>query len=392
MGPLATVGSTVVNYGLPSISAVGESFNDNDNSGIMTYVSIRHSGANLLVGSEINGLTLASVGRGTKIEHIEIVSCADDNIEIFGGTVDLKYCTTLYGNDDMYDYDLGWTGKAQFLFGMKADHAGTPNVSQDNDNGFECDGGDNSQLVNPSNPTIYNATILGNAKVDGTADNRALAAMNFKDAARGTLNNSVFAHFKNGLNVESAAVGTGNNNHNAFHNWTVAGTQSGAPLSLKVKCNTFVGVANPMVQSASSLAAVGTVTTANTAQFTADNNLILTQAEGITAGFNYAFAINGSTNAITTKNDVVPNTGVAAFQLGAGCPQAPMDGFFSPANYRGAFAPSANNENWLSDWTYSQVLNSTNGVTACPTDINNDGTTDVNDFLIFSGQFGQACN
>lgn len=392
MGPLATVGSVVVNYALPSISAVGETFNDNDNSGIMTYVSIRHSGANLLVGSEINGLTLASVGRGTKIEHIEIVSCADDNIEIFGGTVDLKYCTTLYGNDDMYDYDLGWTGKAQFLFGMKADHAGTPHVSQDNDNGFECDGGDNSQLLNPSNPTIYNATILGNAKVDGTADNRALAAMNFKEAAKGTLNNSVFAHFKNGLNVESAAVGTGNNNHNAFHNWTVAGTQSASPLSLKVKCNTFIGVANPMVQSASSLAANGTVTVPNTSQFTTDNNLVLTQAEGITAGFNYAFAINGTTNAITTKNDVVPNVGVAAFQLGTGCPQAPMDGFFSPANYRGAFAPSANNENWLSDWTYSQVLNSTNGVTACPTDINNDGTTDVNDFLIFSGQFGQACN
>lgn len=392
MGPLATVGGVVVNYALPSISAFGESFNDNDNSGIMTYVSIRHAGANLLVGSEINGLTLASVGRGTKIEHIEIVSCADDNIEIFGGTVDLKYCTTLYGNDDMYDYDLGWTGKAQFLFGMKADFNGTPHVSQDNDNGFECDGGDNSQLLSPSNPTIYNATILGNAKVDGTADNRALAAMNFKDAARGTLNNSVFAHFKNGLNVESAAVGTGNNNHNAFHNWTVAGTQSASPLSLKVKCNTFIGVTNPMVQSASTIAATGTVTAPNTAQFTADNNLILTQAEGITAGFNYAFAVNGSTNAITTKNDVVPNTGVAAFQLGAGCPQAPMDGFFSPANYRGAFAPSANNENWLSDWTYSQVLNSTSGVTACPTDINNDGTTDVNDFLIFSGQFGQACN
>ena len=392
MGPLATVGSVVVNYALPSISAFGETFNDNDNSGIMTYVSIRHSGANLLVGSEINGLTLASVGRGTKIEHIEIVSCADDNIEIFGGTVDLKYCTTLYGNDDMYDYDLGWTGKAQFLFGMKADFNGTPHVSQDNDNGFECDGGDNSQLLTPSNPTIYNATILGNAKVDGTADNRALAAMNFKDAARGTLNNSVFAHFKNGLNVESAAVGTGNITHNAFHNWTVAGAQSASPLSLKVKCNTFIGVTNPMVQGASSLSAVGTVTTANTAQWTADNNLALTQAEGETAGFKYAFAINGTTNAITTKNDVVPNTGVAAFQLGTGCAQAPMDGFFSPANYRGAFAPSANNENWLSDWTYSQVLNSTSGVSACPTDINNDGTTDVNDFLIFSGQFGQACN
>ena len=98
----------------------GGSFDDNDNSGIMRYVSIRHGGAILSVGSEINGLTLASVGRGTTIENIEIVSCGDDNIEIFGGTVNLKYCTTIFGNDDMFDFDLGWTGKAQFLFGMKA--------------------------------------------------------------------------------------------------------------------------------------------------------------------------------------------------------------------------------------------------------------------------------
>ena len=404
-GPVVAVAgsnpTTYVNFAAAYIGSGATAFNDNDNSGVMTYVSIRHSGANLLVGSEINGLTLASVGRGTKIEHIEIVSCADDNIEIFGGTVDLKYCTTLYGNDDMYDYDLGWTGKAQFLFGMKADHAGTPSVSQDNDNGFEADGGDNNQTINQSNPTIYNATILGNAKTAGTADNRALAAMNFKEGSKGTLNNSVFAHFKNGLNVESGLVAP--MTANAYQNWATTATATAGSIpsnnsqSLKVKCNTFIGVTNPMTLNASSLAANGqtangAANTANTAQWTADNNLALTQAEGITAGFNYAFAINGSTNAITTKNDVVPNTGVAAFQLGSGCPQAPMDGFFSPANYRGAFAPSANNENWLSDWTYSQVLNSTSGVSACPTDINNDGTTDVNDFLIFSGAFGQACN
>jgi hypothetical protein len=406
-GPFGAAGGTI-NFASPYIGTPGiTAFNDDDNSGIMTYVSIRHSGANLLVGSEINGLTLASVGRGTKIEHIEIVSCADDNIEIFGGTVNLKYCTTLYGNDDMYDYDLGWTGKAQFLFGMKADHAGTPSVSQDNDNGFEADGGDNNQTINQSNPTIYNATILGNAKTAGTADNRALAAMNFKEGSKGTLNNSVFAHFKNGLNVENAL--TTPMTANSYHNWATTATAAAAnpalatnnSQSLKVKCNTFIGVTNPMTLAASSLAATGQTTntaanTANTAQFTADGNLLLTQLDGETAGFKYAFAINGSTNAITTKNDVVPNVGVTQFQLATTgsttCAQAPMDGFFSPANYRGAFAPSANNENWLSDWTYSQVLNSTNGVTACPTDINNDGTTDVNDFLIFSGQFGQACN
>ncbi|MEN9914551.1 MAG: hypothetical protein RL528_1306, partial [Bacteroidota bacterium] len=74
-----------------------QSFDDNDNSGILRYVSIRHAGAILAVGAEINGLTLGSVGRGTTIEHIEIVSCADDNIEFFGGTVNVKYVTTLFG-------------------------------------------------------------------------------------------------------------------------------------------------------------------------------------------------------------------------------------------------------------------------------------------------------
>jgi len=61
--------------------ASSQSFDDNDNSGVLRYVSIRHSGAILSVGAEINGLTLGSVGRGTSIEHLEIISCADDNIE-----------------------------------------------------------------------------------------------------------------------------------------------------------------------------------------------------------------------------------------------------------------------------------------------------------------------
>jgi hypothetical protein len=37
---------------------------DNDNSGILRYVSIRHAGAILAIGNELNGLSLGSVGRG----------------------------------------------------------------------------------------------------------------------------------------------------------------------------------------------------------------------------------------------------------------------------------------------------------------------------------------
>jgi len=404
-------GGQLVNLMSPA-PASGQSFDDNDNSGVMTYVSIRHSGANLLVGSEINGLTLASVGRGTKIEHIEIVSCADDNIELFGGTVDLKYCTTLFGNDDMYDYDLGWSGRAQFLFGMKAQQAGssteTNAISFDNDNGFECDSDDNtSNATLKSNPKIYNATIIGNAKGagaapnnTGSADNRGLAAINMKEAAQGTIANSVFANFKNGFNIENTLTNRGAAGQgNSFQYWSTI-PQSGAALdalqgigttpnpSLLVKCNHFIGMANPFVIGASSLAGTTSVTTpaAATTQFGADGNVTVTG--NTLAGFNYNFTINGGSNAVTQKNDVVPNPALA---LGSGCTQAPMDGFFEPANYRGAFSSTAG-DNWLSDWSYSQVLGSTLGVQACPTDLNGDGTTDVNDFLIFAPAFGTSCN
>jgi hypothetical protein len=409
--PVAVVGSSTVSY-VGAYYTSTAAFDDNDNSGVMTYVSIRHSGANLLVGSEINGLTLASVGRGTKIEHIEIVSCADDNIELFGGTVDLKYCTTLFGNDDMYDYDLGWSGRAQFLFGMKAQQAGSSTeanaISFDNDNGFECDSDDNaSNATLKSNPKIYNATIMGNAKGTGaapnntgSADNRGLAGINMKEAAQGTIANSVFANFKNGFNIENSltnrsAAGQGN----SFQYWSTI-PQSGANLnalegvgatpnpSLLVKCNHFIGMANPFVIGASTITGNTTVTTpaAATTQFGADGNVIVTG--NTLAGFNYDFTINGATNAVTQKNDVVPNPALA---LGTGCSQAPMDGFFEPANYRGAFSSTAG-DNWLSDWSYSQVLGSTLGVQACPTDLNGDGTTDVNDFLIFAPAFGTSCN
>ena len=366
----------LINYARVSDSAGNGVFDDNDNSGVMEYVSIRHSGAILAVGAEINGLTLASVGRQTKIEHIEIVSCADDNIEIFGGTVNLKYISTLFGNDDMFDYDLGWTGKAQFVFGMKTDNT----ASADSDNGFEADSDDNTAIAATprSHPVIYNVTMLGNSKSEGNTDNSALAAINAKDATEGEIYNSVFANFRNGLNLVKgsgarAAVG------NTFEFWN-----SGL---LQIKCNTFVGVTNPATFGAGNALVTGTALTgADLTKFTTtDMNTVV--VGNTLPGFSYEFTVDNTTNQFSVKNDVVPNPALSV----AGCPTAPVDGFFRAAPYRGAFSSNPK-ENWLSDWSYSKVLGATKGLVACPTDINADGTTNVTDFLQLIGQFGQTCN
>lgn len=90
--------------------------NPHHNGGRLSYVSIRHGGNNLAANNEINGLTLAGVGDGTFIQNVDIYCNLDDGIEIFGGTVNLKYLNINFAEDDGFDIDQGWTGIAQFLF------------------------------------------------------------------------------------------------------------------------------------------------------------------------------------------------------------------------------------------------------------------------------------
>ena len=81
-----------------------------DNSGSITYVSIRHGGANIGEGNEINGLTLGGVGSGTTVSNIEVVGNQDDGIEFFGGTVNVSNALVWNAGDDAIDTDQAWSG------------------------------------------------------------------------------------------------------------------------------------------------------------------------------------------------------------------------------------------------------------------------------------------
>ena len=81
-----------------------------DNSGSIQYISIRHGGANIGEGNEINGLTLGGVGSGTVIEFVEVVANQDDGIEWFGGTVNVSNAIIWNAGDDAVDTDMSWGG------------------------------------------------------------------------------------------------------------------------------------------------------------------------------------------------------------------------------------------------------------------------------------------
>ena len=162
---------------------------DNDNSGVIRYVSIRHGGSNIGADNEINGLTLGGVGNGTTIEYVEIIGNKDDGIEWFGGTVDAKYLISAFCADDALDYDEGYRGRNQFVIVHQNE-----NPNDDADRGGEHDGG-----TNPETATPYATPIFANATFVGNPNSRAIT---FRDNAGGQYYNSIFSGFDRGIDIE----------------------------------------------------------------------------------------------------------------------------------------------------------------------------------------------
>jgi hypothetical protein len=145
-----------------------------DNSGVLRYVSIRHGGANIGEGNEINGLTLGGVGHGTTIENIEIVANQDDGVEFFGGTVNVSNLLVWNAGDDAIDTDQGFSGSVNnfiVVCGAETDHA------------LEIDGPEGSLIAGH---TLNNGSVKG-------FENAELA--DFRASAVGSFSNIFFFNF-----------------------------------------------------------------------------------------------------------------------------------------------------------------------------------------------------
>ncbi len=392
--------------------------NNADNSGTLSYVSLRHCGALLggaTAGNEINSLSLYSVGTGTKIDHLEIVAAGDDEVEFFGGSVNVKYVSSFFGDDDKFDYDLGYNGKSQFIFGVSADSLNTGNLGAA-DNGFECDGDEKNGFnratyTGNSNPKIWNATMIGNGKVLCRYDNVGHAGIMAKEMASGSIRNSIIANYRSGVHFSEArsnatlkgdAYDQWSNTPNYTSQYTANnGTVYPQLNSLIIRDNIIIKPAGAAYYGftrgnlvATTTATSGSFvkdftgatninthptapTSADSLQFlTTDGNSIVSSVAGITTALVFGAGNTSMTtevHAVPSSNQVSPNT-------------PPVDGFFTIVNYKGAFAASEANNSWLSDYGLitMESLNSAN-----PTDINKDGVTNVTDFNLLGAKYGQ---
>jgi hypothetical protein len=172
-----------------------------DDSGTFRYVRIEYPGIVLSNNNEVNGLTLAGVGRKTKLDHVQVRMALDDCFEFFGGTVDGKYLACQSNEDDGFDFDNGYQGRLQFLVLQQSPtHAG-------DDNGFESDNDAEKSANAPrTNPTVYNATLIGkNADLDKQAYAFLLRANTL-----GTYRNIVAVGFEAGIDLRDQSAGDAN--------------------------------------------------------------------------------------------------------------------------------------------------------------------------------------
>ena len=134
--------------------------NPADSTGSLRYVVVKHAGRALAAGDELNGISFAGIGSGTKVEYIQVHQNLDDGIEFFGGTVSVRNVVLTDIGDDSLDWSFGWTGNAQNVYIQQSAAGGDNAIEADNNE-------DNPAWLPLTKPTISNVTIVGADTTNG---------------------------------------------------------------------------------------------------------------------------------------------------------------------------------------------------------------------------------
>jgi len=261
---------------------------DADSSGSIEYVIVAEGGYEVQTDSEVNGITLHSVGYGTKIENVMVLNNADDGIEFFGGAANVKNLILIDNSDESLDWDDGYRGNVQFsLIRQGLNYVG--------DHGIEADNKGRSTIATPtSNPTIANVTFQQVNETVGTKSG-ADDLFRFKEGTGATLVNVVADGYAECVRVGGADTGQ---------------TQPITLTNLIAECGSY----------------------------SETENVYLTLKDGAQA--NGIAGVPTASKEITLGNAFEVTAGVAAVDAITPASANASTGFFTETNYAGAVNPA----------------------------------------------------
>jgi hypothetical protein len=200
-----------------------------DNSGRVVYTRFEFGGYRFEEGNEINGLTMGGVGAGTEIHHVQVSFANDDSFEWFGGTVDVHHLVAFGTLDDCFDTDDGYTGRKQFLFGVKL-----PDVydTEGQTNGFEADG--RHGLEPFSKAIVSNVTLIGPERIDALVGNLPVGNTHqycgvLRENTHMSIFNSVLVGFVRGWSLRDGSIQAAQDDILKIRNTSVAASYTGHP-------------------------------------------------------------------------------------------------------------------------------------------------------------------
>ena len=218
-GGIILLGRATMNQGvgfIEGLAAIADhqygGSDDNDNSGILSYVRIEYGGYVFAQNKEINGLTMGAVGRGTQINHIQCSFINDDAFEWYGGAVNCKYLVSYRNVDDDFDSDFGYHGFVQYGLSVRDPQLGDPSFSlpsgASTSEGFESDNDATGSNLQPfTNATFANFTMIGPFR----GNNNSTVHPAFRRGARIRRNsqikiiNSIISDWATGIMIDGPA-------------------------------------------------------------------------------------------------------------------------------------------------------------------------------------------
>ncbi len=148
-----------------------------DNSGNLFYTRVSYAGNLINDEDELNGIAFQGVGNGTQVDYVQVHNNADDGMEFFGGTVNVKHVVLTGNGDDSLDWTDGWVGNVQYLIVQQSSDAGDRAIEADNRGGATG----NRDALPRSFPTISNFTLIGQSTTDTGIMVRAGTAGKFRN-------------------------------------------------------------------------------------------------------------------------------------------------------------------------------------------------------------------
>jgi hypothetical protein len=130
---------------------------ENHDAGVIRFVRIEYAGIAIGAGNELNGLTLAGIGKDTEVDHILVTAGGDDGVECFGGNVNMKYIATFNCLDDDIDLDQGYKGNIQFVYTVRFPYA----ADESNTTNFEISSSKTTGAQPRTDGVVANSTTVG---------------------------------------------------------------------------------------------------------------------------------------------------------------------------------------------------------------------------------------